>query len=62
MSISPSYSTRPASDYFVPVGRSSIATSKAPTGRHYDSPGHRPGSYTPMKSGALKGRNIGGAP
>jgi len=34
--------------------------SKAPTGRPYDSPGQRPGSNAPMKSGALKGRNNGG--
>ncbi len=34
--------------------------SKAPTGRHHTSPGHRPGSNAPMESGALKGRNNGG--
>lgn len=35
--------------------------SKAPTGRPYDSPRQRPGSNVPMESGALKGRNMGGA-
>jgi hypothetical protein len=34
---------------------------KAPTGRPNDSPGHRPGSNAPTESGALKGRNNGGA-
>ena len=37
------------------------ADSKAPTGRHHPSPGQRPGSNVPMKSGALQGRNMGGA-
>jgi hypothetical protein len=35
--------------------------SKAPTGRPYDSPGQSPGSNVPIESGALKGRNMGGA-
>lgn len=35
--------------------------SKAPTGRPNDSPRQRPGSTAPVKSGALKGRNKGGA-
>lgn len=34
--------------------------SKAPTGRQDLSPGQRPGSTSPMKSKALKGRNNGG--
>ena len=34
--------------------------SKAPTGRQYNSPGHRPGFIAPKKSGSLKGRNMGG--
>ena len=34
--------------------------SEAPTGRPNDSLGHRPGTYAPIKSGALKGRNIRG--
>ncbi len=35
--------------------------SKAPTGRPFDSPGQRPGFTVPIESGALKGRNMGGA-
>ena len=35
--------------------------SKAPTGRTYDSPVQRFGSNDPIESGALKGRNRGGA-
>lgn len=42
------------------VGMLPPATSKAPTGQPYGSPGQRPGSNAPIESGALKGRNMGG--
>ena len=39
------------------VGMLPPAISKAPTGRPFDSPGHRPGSNAPMESKAPTGRH-----
>lgn len=61
MTAAPSLSRSSTVKDSLTVGMLTTATSKAPTGRPSDNPGHRPRSNASIESGALKGRNNGGA-